>query len=204
MNDGRFRKGVRTSRATEFKKGEHWRRPQPFRERSYLDHEYVTKGRSCGDIAREFGVTDGAIQLWLKRHGIAARSVSQARKLKRWGVCGDKNPMFGRRGPESPAWKGGVTPARQALYSTAKWRSVARRIKARDRSCRLCTSIIELEIHHIMPFSEAPDLAMEDTNLIRLCAKCHRPMKNREAAWAPVLSAILMLDRQPDTPGFAL
>ena len=44
-----------------FKKGLHWREHKAFREKDYLMREYVTNGRSTGDIAIEWGVTDAAI-----------------------------------------------------------------------------------------------------------------------------------------------
>ena len=102
----------------QFLPGTNWREPQPFREKSWLEHEYVERGRSTGDIAAQFGVTDAAIIHWLKKHGIPRRSVSEARKLKRWGAVGADNPMWNRRGELNPNWKGGVTPERQAFYQS--------------------------------------------------------------------------------------
>lgn len=61
----------------------------------------------------QFGVTEGAIFYWLSRCGIARRTVSQARSIKKWGLYGKSNPMYGRIGNANPNWRGGVTPERQ-------------------------------------------------------------------------------------------
>ena len=63
----------------QFLPGTHWRKEQPFRDRAWLLREYVEHGRSTGDIARQFGVTDAAVLFWLRKHGIPRRDVSAAR-----------------------------------------------------------------------------------------------------------------------------
>lgn len=41
------------------------------------------------------------------------------------------------------------------------------------QECWNCGSKENLQIHHIMPISERPDLARDITNLLMLCGKCH-------------------------------
>ena len=50
----------------QFLHGTHWRESQPFREKEWLEREYIELGRSTGDIAAHFGVADDAIIHWLK------------------------------------------------------------------------------------------------------------------------------------------
>jgi 5-methylcytosine-specific restriction endonuclease McrA len=167
----------------QFQKGQHWRPRQPWWDCGWLEREYVTRKRSSAEIAKEYGVTDSAIQFWLHKHGITCRTVSQARAIKHWGAEGERNPMFGRRGDRNPRWRGGVTPARQSLYVSAEWKSAARFVRRRDPLCRLCGTDGVLQIHHIEPFSSAPLLGAERWNLIRLCVPCHKKVSRREKWW---------------------
>jgi len=180
---GRFIKGQRPSPATEFKPGQHWRPRKPFWSRDWLYNEYVVKGRSCSDIGKEYSVTDNAISFWLSKHHIPGRSTSETRKLKRWGLFGAKNGMYGRRGILSSNWKGGLTPARQVIYAKSEWKKLCRDVHKRDKTCRLCGSPTNLQVHHIEPFSQSPLLVMDIGNVILLCALCHRKIQKRERRW---------------------
>ena len=188
---GQFVRGVRSHPATEFKPGQHWRRRKPFWSREWLEREYVERGRSTGDIAAEFGVTDAAILFWMQKHGIERRDVSAARKLKHWGLSGDKNPMYGKRGVLNPGWKGGLTPLRQQIYAKSEWRTFARKVFVRDKACRLCGGSERREIHHIDPFSQCPLLVMDIGNVIVLCHECHKKVTRKERAWRKRLFGLL-------------
>jgi len=109
---GRFARGFRCSPATEFKKGQHWRPRSRVWEKEYLNEQYIKQQKSAKDIAAENGVTEGAIFYWLSKHGIKRRSISEARRVKKWGSCGEKNPMFGRCGQDNPHWIDGSSPLR--------------------------------------------------------------------------------------------
>lgn len=177
-SDGRFKKGEHRSPKTEFKPGEHWRKPQLFRDADWLRHEYVDLERSAGDIAKQFGVTDAAVMFWLRKHGIPRRSISEARALKHWGSSGEDNPMFGKRGAEVPNWKGGITADRQAFYASLEWAECVKEIWKRDRgTCQRCgvraNKHGNFHIHHIVSF-KVKELRAETSNLILLCPDCHR------------------------------
>ena len=166
-----------------FRKGEHWRPAQPYWNRDWLFTEYVTKGRSAGNIATEFGVTENNILYWLLKLGIPRRSMKEIRKAKHWGAEGVRNPMYGKRGILNPNWRGGYTPARQAIYASSEWRQFAKAIRKRDKVCRLCGGTTQLEIHHIEPFSLAPLLVMFIGNAILLCNSCHKKTLGKERRW---------------------
>lgn len=167
----------------QFLKGHHWRPRRPWWHRAWLEHEYVTRQRSAVDIARDGGCGENNILYWLQRHGIPARSMAEVRAIKQWGPVGEANPMYGRRGPLNPNWKGGLTPARQALYATLEWRRFARAVRRRDKGCRRCGATTALEIHHIIPFSEAPLLVMDMGNAIVVCRSFHQRIRGREWWW---------------------
>lgn len=87
--------------------------------------------------------------------------------------------MKGRRGPDVPSWKGGVTPERQAFYMSDEWKSVVPLVWQRDnRMCQRCGKVWtrqdrgKFDIHHIVSF-ECRALRAELSNLILLCEACH-------------------------------
>jgi hypothetical protein len=192
---GRFLKGQRNGRATEFKPGQHWRLRKPHWDQAWLEREYVDKKRACTEIASEAGCTPNAIYFWLEKHGIPRRDAASAARVSknRKPLVGASNPMYGKRGPLNKNWKGGVTPLRQAMYSSPRWRRVAAIVRKRDKCCRLCShwGVGEMEIHHIIPFGDAPLLATDPNNLILLCTTCHRKIQGREKRWQGRLFAII-------------
>lgn len=51
---------------------------------------------------------------------------------------------------------------------------MAKQIINRDgRMCTQCGSDYRLQVHHLIGVREAPDLAMDPSNLVTLCASCH-------------------------------
>ena len=169
---GCFLKGNRYSKATEFKEGQHWRKPKSYWSKEWLEGEYITKGKTMQQIANEQGCHRNNILYFLKKHNIKSRTIKEIRSKKYWGLEGEINGMFGKTGEQSPNWKGGITPERQAFYSSLEWKKVAREIKQRDKICQRCKSKIDLHIHHIISF-EVKELRMELSNLVLLCEKCH-------------------------------
>ena len=175
-----IKQGQHLSVATEFKKGQHWRKPQAFREKAWLIENYLNQKRSSGEICCEFGVTEEAVCFWLKRHGIPRRTMSEVRKIKRWGVSGENNPMWGRFGDKSSNWKGGCTTERQAFYASKEWKSACCIVWKRDgQTCQKCGDKseyphkkVEMHVHHIVSFKNK-ELRASPDNLILLCDPCH-------------------------------
>ena len=83
-------------------------------------------------------------------------------------VCGHKPKRFSRR-----------TEEEQGRYTYAFARKSA---EIKERSHYLCAVCLDegrltcdgLETHHIVKLRDRPDLLLEDSNLICLCADCHR------------------------------
>ncbi len=46
-------------------------------------------------------------------------------------------------------------------------------LKKVGKRCSCCTSKKKIEVHHILPRHIRPDLAVDMTNLIALCKRCH-------------------------------
>jgi hypothetical protein len=180
----------------QFKKGQHWRERKPWWDREWLDTEYTTKKRSAAEIAAEGDVTENAILFWIAKHKIPTRKMTEIRAMKHWGVSGEKNPMFGKRGILNANWQGGMTPARQQIYARSEWRQLVRQVYARDKCCRLCESLVKLEIHHIDPFSQAPLLMLDIGNVILLCHNCHKKLRRKEHLWKRKLFNLIKTERR--------
>ena len=52
---------------------------------------------------------------------------------------------------------------------SSKWRKVRRAHLAKHPRCAICLSKKKVEVHHIIPFSFAPDQELEPDNLVSLC-----------------------------------
>lgn len=57
---------------------------------------------------------------------------------------------------------------------SGSWPRVRREHLEREPACAACGRRKDLEVHHIIPFHERPDLELDDGNLVTLCADpCH-------------------------------
>lgn len=180
---GRFLKGISASPATQFQKGQHWRVPKPHWNKEWLYRQYVELGLSSSDVAIGCGCSENNIHYWLHKHGIPRRSISEARDKKHWGLTGEANGMFGKRGGQTPNWKGGLTPSRQLLYASIEWSKtvsvVWKRDKAKCRRCGIRAKESPMHIHHVASF-RFKALRSDPSNLVLLCIECHRFVHSRK------------------------
>ena len=161
-----------------FKKGTHWREPQPHWNKDWLFAEYVTKHRSAKEIAEQVGCKENNIVYWLAKHGIPRRTMTEVRKVKHWGADGAANPMFGKCDEANPNWKGGVSPERQKQYARAMWKAIKQAVFTRDgHACQRCgespTGHKALHTHHKKPWKRNPYLRFDTNNITTLCRACH-------------------------------
>jgi 5-methylcytosine-specific restriction endonuclease McrA len=57
---------------------------------------------------------------------------------------------------------------------SGSWARVRREHLEQEPSCAACGRSRELEVHHVVPYHERPELELDPTNLITLCADpCH-------------------------------
>lgn len=57
---------------------------------------------------------------------------------------------------------------------SGKWASVRRAHLAKEPACVACGRSSDLEVHHCVPYHSRPDLELDPSNLITLCATpCH-------------------------------
>ena len=100
------------------------------------------------------------------------RRVWSARIPERCRSCALKN----RTGPNNSNWKGGIrseNSAARASSEYAQWRTA---VFGRDKyTCQMCFQVgYSLHAHHIMSFSEFPDLRFNVDNGVTLCEECHK------------------------------
>lgn len=106
-----------------------------------------------------------------------ARQAVDAVPLKACPYCGRIHER-GYRCPRKPVHKTERTEAERGRYTKA-WRDKAKEIKERSRYlCAACLAdgvytYDTLEVHHIVPLRERPDLLLDDDNLICLCRRHH-------------------------------
>lgn len=149
-------------------------------DEQWLRDEYG-KGRSIAEIAELAEVVPATIFRYMKKFGLPTRSAAETLRLqgRTNGLSGIDNPMYGKRGVESSNWQGGVTPERQAFYSSIEWAEVVPVIWKRDEAaCQRCgkkpvgKGNNDFHIHHIASFS-VRHLRAEPSNLVLLCKECH-------------------------------
>lgn len=186
-SEGRIAKGMRLSPGTEFKPGAHWRIPQPFRDKTWLEREYVALQRNTGEIGAEFGVSCEAISFWLKKHGIPRRSMSQARAIKYWGLVGAANPMFGKVGEMNHNFVDGSSPERQRMYARSEGKAfLCEALRAGGYCCARCNAKQDganpLHVHHLKAWAGNPTLRFDLSNVALLCRNCHRYVHSKKNA----------------------
>ncbi len=175
---GRIQKGKHLSPATEFKSGQHWRKPKSHWSKAWLETQYIANGRSAAEIAIEMGCTENNILFWLHKHDIPRRSTREVRAAKYWGASGRANPMYGRTDALNPRYVDGSAPERQRMYVRAEGRSFLSRIYRRDGfKCVRCLAAKSgprsLHVHHIKPWAGNNALRFDETNVVALCRACH-------------------------------
>lgn len=179
--------------------------------REWLIDQYIVKNKSADQIAREIGRDPKRVWEWIVNYGIPTRprgvdagqrfqkghqlsngrKLSQATrdKIRTIAIATGRVPydpkvgsyMKGRKGADTPSWKGGITPERQAFYATPEWANAVKAIWKRDNAicqrCKLDHRTIErgnprFTIHHIDSF-KVKERRADVQNLILLCQPCH-------------------------------
>lgn len=80
------------------------------------------------------------------------------------------------RGSANYFWKGGITPLRNVIYNSERYKQWRNAVFKRDnyKCCNCGYRVRHIESHHIKPFSEYPECVFDIDNGQTLCVDCHR------------------------------
>lgn len=85
-----------------------------------------------------------------------------------------------QEGKHPASWKGGVTPERQTLYGSHKWKETVKEVWNRENAtCQRCgkrqneDKAHSFHLHHLYPFADFKHLRANPDNLVLLCRDCH-------------------------------
>lgn len=144
---------------------------------------YGIPTRERGYGSKKHWIKPGAVS-WLKGKTLSEemkKRLSEIAKADGRLPFGPKvgPPYKGKRGAEIPSWKGGVTPERQAFYSSIEWKASVKAVWKRDNAtCQKCgrhkgdDRSVSFDLHHIVSFA-CVELRSEISNLVLLCEPCH-------------------------------
>ena len=146
-------------------------------DKNWLYQKYFVEKLSTTEIGEQVNKSHRTVSYWLGKYGYKGRTISEARKIKRWGSSGSDNGMSGMTKELNPNWRGGITPERQSVYISAEWKDLVQRVRKRDiYKCLRCNTEKSkgnpIHIHHIKSFADE-DLRMDINNLASLCKFCH-------------------------------
>lgn len=69
---------------------------------------------------------------------------------------------------------------------SGRWPAVRRAYLETHPVCEACGTYADLEVHHVLPFHERPDLELEEHNLITLCRRHHWEIgHDPDGPWEP-------------------
>jgi transposase len=123
---------------------------------------------------------------WMKwrKHSDETREKIRKKSIEDGRVPYLKNGVHhlkGKRGAETPNWKGGCTPERQAAHRSPEWKECIKQVWKRDNAtcqrCKLHRSQarkcdVAFDIHHIVSFM-VKERRFDVGNLVLLCEPCH-------------------------------
>ncbi len=93
-----------------------------------------------------------------------------------------------------------LTPKRLLLRADLLNKGIKKKILFRDNfECKLCKNTENLNVHHIIPISLDPALALKETNLITLCSICHSKAhlgntKRLDYKLIPILTTLISIN----------
>jgi len=115
---------------------------------------------------------------------------------------GKNNPMFGKFGILSPAWKGGKSKRQMLFYSSLEWADKRLEIMKIDNfTCLKCQKNdskvhASFNVHHIIPLSVDWEQRLVNNNLITLCVSCHKETFGKEQEMINLFQDIVRTHRR--------
>lgn len=167
--------------------------PATYQNKEWLEIHYA-KGLIPREIALIAGVSTEAIKKWSYHHSLTWQkrppnshkgkklNISETERERRRNHAAALKKGKPNHGPSHPAWKSDL-PIEKRAYN---WLKYARPnlLERAGHTCQDCGSPhARLHCHHVYPVLERPDLAMDESNIVVLCPRCHK-LRHRLAAHA--------------------
>ena len=156
------------------------------------DMKICKDGRIWGQNNREAGKHLGILKD--KKPNYDGKGYHKGNKNPMYGRTGNQSPRFGtshreetrrtlseqKKGEEHPNWKGGITGKRKVILNGIEYRLWREAVFARDNwTCQECGKRGGwLNAHHKKPYFQFPELHLAIDNGITLCLNCHRAVDN--------------------------
>jgi thymidylate synthase (FAD) len=163
----------------------------------------IANGKGVQGIADEAGCSYHTIRKWIKIHGLQFTKHEVMSYTKIWNkdLPSEMQPMYGkvhsdetrqkqhessRKRCEPNLYKGGESEDTAERLKIWQWQHKRKNmiLKKFNSKCVSCESDEHLEIDHVIPVSQAPELAYDASNLQLLCKDCHREKSTEESVSA--------------------
>ena len=178
--------------------------------KEWFYQKYIVEQLDCVQIGKLLNKDPKTVWYWLRKFDIPTRkrgTTDNLRHVKKHGRLGKthtpevrerlrqarlrdghvpylkdgKHHLKGKRGADTPNWKGGVSPQRQSVYGSPEWKEAVKIVWRRDNAtCQRCglhrskarQTATDFDIHHIVSFA-VEELRCDPSNLVLLCEPCH-------------------------------
>jgi len=128
------------------------------------------------EIAKKQNCSKTIVREWRQKHNLKPRGRKGFRSDGSYAGRIFQKGQHINKGEKHWNWKGGVSFRNERqFYWQIEWKTLRDAVfKRDDYSCRICIAQSRRVVaHHIIPRREAPNLALDPTNLITLCDAHH-------------------------------
>jgi len=73
----------------------------------------------------------------------------------------------------------GKTRAKRKFFNSKAWQKLRRWVLVQHPVCQECGHRKAVEVHHVEPRDQRPDLALDEDNLLAVCSACHKSIEAR-------------------------
>jgi thymidylate synthase (FAD) len=181
-----------------------------YKDEMWLRQRYKVERRRLHEMAKESECSVPVLRKWLQRYGLQQSMAEICRGRLPWNLgktYSQTKPYSpeaiekyrqSKMGDKNPQWKGGVTAEPRRLFQSWKKQNKQTIFERDGYACRMCgrnagavppckTPKRKIEINHIMPIWNRPDLACDPGNMITLCWQCHVSLNHKEMQFAQQL-----------------
>lgn len=185
----------------------------PIRDKEWLKTHYHDLSLTQEEIAKLAGCSVAVVHNWARKHGLQKSRYSFPIGNKPWNKeksYSQTKPYspesieryrVSKTGARNPRWKGGIGSEERRAFHTWKRKHKKEVLERDGYCCRVCgrhSSQVQvnskhmkkraIEIHHILPLWNRPDLACDPGNMATVCWECQATKLNmKELQYAPML-----------------